>query len=316
MPSNTRTLNLPSFKYGGFDIPALELSTALIHEPKRFELACELAAKSAPLAVRVGLYQVGRDLSLGRKDAKSLPRTVKDAGKLVYYHSQTRNLGGTFHNDAVLLVPRSETPKGMRQMPPQWDLARYFQNIRGFKERDNDFVRLDSSYGARLAMRGIGVEQYDIDPLPQTTEQYVWLPRGGGWFCVPTSDGTYHPVGTPLETVENRDEAVKRWMEAGFTKKQAIREISRFHRTYDHTLTAVFSESNTTVTNEGPLHIDLNYEPYWCSLSSSSLAAKMFAERSEAPTDSGSGALKTQDEYRASLTGRKMFESIRRMFGR
>lgn len=76
--------------------------------------AYELAPVSTPLAWRVALYSVGRDLALGEKDAERLPEPVRQAGSLVYKDAQERKGRGGWHKDGILYnIPRTETPKGV-----------------------------------------------------------------------------------------------------------------------------------------------------------------------------------------------------------
>lgn len=239
MVTENALIKIPAFHYRGFEIPALKIPDPPIADLGTYEQAYKLAPKSAPLVWKVGLYHVGMGLSLGDKDAESLPEPVKQAGRLVYADAQEKLGRGVWHKDGALFVPKSETPKGMWQMSDPWSLVRYFSNIKGFKEG--------------------GKEGYDIDPLPETREEYVWLPEGGGQFTVPTGYGPHHPVtGTPLETVESKDEALKRWMGAGLTEEQANKELSRFYRRNTPGLAAVNSWSNVL---GGPLCVDIYDEP-------------------------------------------------------
>lgn len=224
-------LKIPSFSYAGFDVPGLDISTHLIDnlalgDTLHRHPACELVPKSIPLAWEVGLYIVGRDLAFGIEDAEPLPEPVKEAGRLVYSYCQKREGIGVWHKDAVMFLPRSQKPKEMWSMPEGYAFVKYFKDINGLKENG------------------------DIEPSSDTVEKYIWLPPGGDYsrerlldirkkhtssdnFIVPpkSGEGAYHEVtGTPRQTVTSKRKAIKMWIKAGLTKKQAENELSTFHR--------------------------------------------------------------------------------------
>ncbi len=281
-------ISMPSFRYRGFDVPALDLSTSLIDDLKTSEPAYKLAPKSAPLSWKVGLYMVGRDLEIGSEEAEALPGPVKEAGRMVYSDCQERKAEGTWHKDGVLFLPKSEKPKGMWPMPDGYALAKYSMGIAGFTEKD-------------------GVWQ--PDPEHDTIEEYMWLPPGDGRFVAPpdSGEGAYHPLGPPRFTVGDRKEAVKRWVNAGLTEQQAGKELSIFYRA-DSGTRAVISWSDG---DDGPLCVNLYGEPRGRGSSIGSFAASRSAERSEAPKNSGYRLL-TSDEFRSFENDRKALETIRK----
>jgi len=282
-------VKLPGFRYGGFDVPGLELSASLTNDLGTSEQAYKLAPKSAPLSWKVGLYMVGRDLEIGSEEAEALPGPVKEAGRMVYSDCQKRKIEGAWHKDGVLFVPRSQAPKGMLQPnDDNYALARYFKDIEGFEEKS---------------------DAWKVKPSAQTEESLVWVPKGGGSYVVPTMDGSYNPVtGTPFETVENRKEAVKRWEKAGLSPEQAEKEISRFYRA-DLGTRAVGSWSDD---NYGPLCVYLYDGPWSGGSSVGSFAASRSAERSsEAPKNSGY-RLVTSDEIMSFEDDRKALEAVRK----
>ncbi len=278
-----QNMKLPGFGYMGFDIPGLELSEALVDDLGISESAYKLAPKSAPLSWKVGLYMVGRDLEMGSDDAEALPSTIKKAGRMVYSDCQKRKCKGAWHKDGVLFLPRNQAPKGMLQPRDEgYVLARYFKDIEGFEEND---------YGWR------------IKPSPQTEETLVWVPKGGGSFVVPTMDRSYNPLtGTPFETVENKKEAVKRWIKSGLTIYQAEKELSKLYRSYSGTH-AVFSWSSD---GNGPLCVSLALEPRYRHSGIGSFPAYRSAERSGAPK------MLTKDEYDSFESDRKTLEAVRK----
>ena len=284
------TLKFPGFTYMGFDIPGLEIPTSLIDDLGPGEPAYKLVPKSIPLAWRVGLYLVGRDLSLGIEDAEYLPEPVKKAGKLVYQDTQKRKGRGGWHKDGVLFLPKSETPKGMWQMKDPYVLAKHFKDIEGFEEKDGE---------------------WKIKSLPDTREEYVWLPEGDGNFVVPPTKHEitpYHPItGTPFETIENREKAIKRWTDAGLTEEQAKKEVSRFYRRNSAGLAAVFSWS---FGSDGPLGVLLDSGPRSWDPDVGSFPASRSAERSEAPKNSGFRLI-TKEKYDFFEAERKKLEAVR-----
>ncbi len=285
---------LPGFRYGGFDVPALDLSPSLIDGLGTSEQAYKLAPKSVPLSWKVGLYMVGRDLGLGSQEADALPGPVKEAGRMVYSDAQKRKAEGVWHKDGVLFVPRDQAPKGMLQPNDSYALARYFKNTDGFEQKG---------------------DVWTIKPSPQTEETLVWLPKGGGSFVVPTMDGLYNPItGTPFETIGNKEEAIKRLVKAGLTEQlpnKDNKEISRFYRA-DSGARAVVSWSNG---DYGPLCVDVSYEPWFRSSDIGSFAASRSAERSEAPKNSGYKLL-TSEELRAFEADRTALEAVRKAVGK
>lgn len=254
-----KTAKIPGFTYREFDVPAIGMLAPLIGDLGTGEPAYKLAPKSTPLSWRVALYTVGKDLSLGIEDAESLPTPVKEAGRLVYSDAQARQGRGCWHKDGVYILPRSDTPKGMRQ--PEDDnfvLARYFKDIESFEDKDG----------------------WKINPSPNTREELVWLPFGDGSLVVPTMDGAYNPVtGTPFETIIDRKEAVKRWVSAGLTEEQTEKELSRFYKRSEGTA-AVSSWSSDA---GGPMCVFLGDMPDSGYDDLGSFPASRAAERREAP---------------------------------
>ena len=251
-----KTMNIPGFAYRGFDVPAIGMPACLVDDLGTGEPAYKLAPKSSPLSWRVALYTVGRDLSLGVGYAESLPTPVREAGRLVYSDAQERKDSGVWHKDGAYILPRSDASKGMLQ--PKDDgfvLARYFRDVEGFEDKDG----------------------WEIIPSPNTREELVWLPFGDGSFVVPTMDGAYNPItGTPIETIRDRKEAVKRWIKADLTEEQAEKEISSFYRRSEGTA-AVGSWSDGL---SGPLCVGLDGGPGFRYASVGSFPASRSAERS------------------------------------
>jgi hypothetical protein len=264
----SQKLKIPGFKYRGFDIPGSELSPSLIDNLGTSDWAYAIAPKSVPLAWKVGLYMVGRDLDLlprychlrFSKETKELPEPVKEAGRVVYSHCHQREEGGVWHKDGVLIVPRSEAPKGILQpKDDNYTLARYFKDIDSFEEKN-------------------GV--WTIKPSAQTEETLVWLPRGfesagiptfdTDSYIVPTMDGAYNPItGTPFETIVDRTRAIKRWVKAGLSEQQAEKELSVFYKS-DHNIDLHPLEEYTSIravyswssSDGGPLCIGIDYTPW------------------------------------------------------
>jgi hypothetical protein len=230
-----KRLTVPAFTYRGFTVPALTLGEDLIASIDSKEPAYKLASLSAPLATRIALYTVGLDGEIGEPSVRNLPEAVREGGTRIYEDARQRKKKNTndpadvpvtcWHKDGVYLLPRSETPKCMLQPEdPRYVLAKYFKDVDGFEERG-----------------GI----WQIRPTSDTTELFVWLPRGDDCFVVPTKDGVYHPVtGTPFETVLSKNEALKRWMSAGLTKEQAEEGLTRFYRARPSEIAVVDSFSD------------------------------------------------------------------------
>ncbi len=241
------THSIPSFSYRGFNVPALNFASppSFTYEAKT---KGDVVLMSSPLSWRAGLYAVGRDLALGVKAAQNLPESVKRAGKLVYLEAHVEmevcDSGQEYiHNDAVLIVPRSEAPKGMLRMREPWMLTRFFTEIDGFKKE-----------GGKI----------DIIPSPETRDQYVWLPANG--YAVPTRDGWQHPVGTPFETVKSRETAIKNLVDrAGLNPDEAHNEIMRFERgSTHHKLNKFFIVNSSSGRIDGPIGIGTWMRPEWC----------------------------------------------------
>lgn len=249
-------LNIPGFTYRGFDVPGLEISTDLIDNLETNKQVYELAPKSVPLAWRVGLYMVGRDLALGNEDAEALPEPVRQAGSMVYEDCQARKGRGVWHKDGVIFGPES-TIRGSIRPGKDYVAARFFQNIEGFEEGD---------------------DAWKIKPSPKTREERIWVPYGDGRFIVPTMDGAYNPTtGTPFEIIADRNKAIKRWVDADLTEEQAEKEISRFYR--GDGVCAVYSWSSDY---GGPLCVSLYYEPRYRGSSIGSFAVSRSAEKTQA----------------------------------
>ena len=250
-----KTMNIPSFTYRGFDVPAIGMPACLVDDLGTGEPAYKLAPKSSPLSWRVALYTVGRDLSLGVEDAESLPTPVKEAGRLVYSDAHERKGRGGWHKDGVYILPRSEAPKGMLQpKDDRFVLARYFKDIEGFEQKEDG---------------------WKIKPSANTREELVWLPFGECSFVVPTKEGAYNPItGTPFETVRDRREAAKRWVSAGLTEEQADKEISEFWRENDGV--AVVG-SWSCGSGYGPLRVIIYNDPRYRDASISSFPASRVA---------------------------------------
>jgi hypothetical protein len=204
-------------KYRGFYIPG-QIPSCLIEDfaEKKSTDRSPFWDFASPLVHRVVLDVIGRDVEWGMKDAEALPDGVKEAGIAV---RGRQGICGT-HNDALVFIPKSETPKGMRQMPDPYRLARYHKGIE-FPEE----------------MVSCGPQAWTLstreDDLPSREQTYIWLPQTGNAknprYIVPTGEGAYHRVtGTPFETIEGREEAIERWREAGLTREEAERELSTF----------------------------------------------------------------------------------------
>jgi len=282
-------VKIPAFSYRGFDIPAVDMSTDLINDLGISEPAYKLAPKSAPLAWRVGLYTVGRDLELGEADAEALPEPIRQAGSMIYKDCQARTEpgkgSGVWHKDGILIEGTDSTIRGSVRPGKDYLAARFFKNTEGFEERDGT---------------------WQIKTSPQTREERVWVPNGGGNFIVPTMDGAYNPItGLPFETIENRSKAVKRWIDAGLTPEEADKEISRFYR--NQGTRAVYSWS---YVDDGPLAVDVNDGPGGRGSIAGSFALSRSAERSEAPQNMGFRML-TEAEYEALITDRETLEAVR-----
>lgn len=264
MPSESeQNLRIPGFQYRGIDVPGLEIDVPGLKIPDYFsdpgvitvgairhsELLYELASNSVPLAWKAGLYLVGRDLALGIGDAFWLPELVKKAGEIVYSHAQKPDARSVVHKDAVLFEPGA-TIKGNTR-PKGCIAAKYFKDIEGF---DTEIEEIKSS--------------------PQTKMEHVWVPKGKGRFIVPTRYGAYHPVtGTPLETIEDREKAIKRWVDAGLTGEQASDELSRSYINGNPGTWLVTSSSNRY---DGPFCIRLDGRPTNSSFEYSSFAAHRY----------------------------------------
>ena len=281
-------LKVPGSSYRNFNLPNLSLGAELIENLGTSEEAYKLAPKSAPLAWRVALYTVGRDLEIGEPLADGLPESVKEAGRLVYkdaHDRKARNASGCWQKDGFLYLKRSDAPKGARA-PEGFVPGKYLKNIEGFDEKHG----------------------YAIKPSPETEEFLIWLPEGEGSFIVPTMDGAYHPhTGTPFETIKDRDKAIKRWVDNGLTEEQAIKELSRFYRMTEGTA-AVLSWSNGSY---GPLCVCLDLEPWYRISYIGSFAASSLAERSEAGKKSGFVNLE-KDEYKSLLEDRAALGRVKK----
>jgi len=288
MPTETaQSLKTPAFSYRGFDIPALDISADIIADLGTSEPAYKLAPKSAPLAWRVGLYMVGRDLVLDEEDAKSLPEPVRQAGAMVYgdCHARTEpgKGSGAWHKDGILFEPGTSI-KGSMRPGDDHIAARYFIDIEGFDEKTGD-----------------------IKPFPHTREERIWVPYGDGRFIVPTRDGAYDPVtGIPLETIADSKKAIKRWVDTGLTQEQAEAELSKFYRSGSG-IRAVLSWSGG---GSGSLCVIARSEHRGRYSYIGSFAASRSAERSEAPKNTGFTML-TKTEYEAFEKDREILGEMR-----
>jgi len=278
-------IGFPSASYRGIDIPGSKILKTLYSDFGTSEEAYNLAPKSSPLSLKAGLYLIGRDLAYGIGDADSLPEPVKEAGRLVYEYAQQRKGRGVCHKDGVIIELNATIPGNIRP-GEDYVVGIYFQNIRGFKKK--------------------GDGSWDIDTLPETREEKIWLPEGGGSFIVPTRYGSNNRLGLPDETIEDENEAIKRWVDAGFTEEQARKELSRFYKRNQGTA-AVLSWSDN---RDGPLGVYLVGEPDRRSSGVGSFPASSPAERSEAPKNSGYKLL-TKEEYQGYVEDRKTLEKVR-----
>ncbi len=261
MPSEPeQNLRIPGFQYRGINVPGLEIDVPGLKIPDYFsepgvitvgaikhgKLLYKLASNSVPLAWKAGLYLVGRDLALGIGDACWLHEFVKKAGEIVYSHAQKPDARSVVHKDAVLFEPGA-TIKGTIR-PRGCIAAKYFKDIEGF---DTQFE--------------------EIIPSPQKEIERVWVPKGNGRFIVPTGYGAYHPVtGTPLETIEDREEAIKRWVNAGLTEEQARDELSR---SYINGSPGTWLVTSSSDGYNGPFCIRLDGRPTNSSFEYGSFAA-------------------------------------------
>jgi len=285
MPAeNYQVLQTPAFTYRGFDIPALDVPGELIDNLGTAEPAYKLAPKSAPLAWRVGLYMVGRDLELGEDDAETLPEPVRQAGRMAYEDCQARRGRGAWHKDGILFEPEA-TIRGSVRPGKDYFAARFFRDIEGFEQTDDG---------------------WKIKPSPDTRESRIWVPYGSGHFIVPTGDGAYNPItGTPFETIKDRDRAINRWLDAGLTEEQAEAELSRFYRGSN-----VNAVSSWSFGSNGPLCVSLGGGPWDGDSSNGSFAVSSSAERSEAPGNKGFRVL-TEAEYAGFERDRKTLGHLR-----
>ena len=282
--TKTETLSFPGFRYAGINVPGSEIPASLYSDLGSGEPAHVLAPRSSPLSLKVGLYMVGRDLELGIGDAESLPSDVKEAGRAVYAECQAKRGRGHWHKDAVMIRPGDTIP-GQSKPGDDYVVGIFFQNIKGFSKPNG---------------------RWDIDATPDTKEEKLWLPVGGGRYIVPARYGAYNSFGVPDETVEKEKEAIERWKSAGLTEDQARRELSRFYRG-EEGLFAVYSWSYDLI---GPLGVDLSGGPdYWGPLIGS-FASSRPAERSEAPQNPRYRIL-TVDEVESFERDRQILEGIR-----
>ena len=284
----SEAVEIPAFRYRGFDIPALDVPEDLIANLGTSEPAHLLAPKSPPLAWRVGLYVVGRDLSLDEEDAEMLPEPVRQAGRVVYDDCQARTEpgkgSGTWHRDAVLFEPGTSI-KGNTRPGKDYVAARILTDLEGFEEISGEWV---------------------IKASPDTKESRMWVPLGSGHFIVPTGDGAYdRETGIPNEVISNKSKAIKRWTEAGLTDEQAGRELTRFYS--GDGLRAVRSWS---YDDNGPLCILLGVVGWSRDSYFGLFTASSSAEPSEAPKNSGFRMI-TEEEYNSYEADRQKLEAVR-----
>ncbi len=209
---DTGTIDFPSFKYGVFERPAGSVNLSLYRDIGTGEPSSVLAPRSSPLADKVAFYVIGRDLALGLEQAEALPEPVKRIGRAVYEDCQKRRRGedswqGTWHKDAVLIEPEATIP-GNPKPGEDYVAARYFQNITGFTEDGSDVVA-----------------------TPQTVEERLWLPQGGGKYMFPDV-GQNTRYGLPQTTTDDLNATIKAWIGAdlGLTEETAQAELSKFWR--------------------------------------------------------------------------------------
>lgn len=281
-------LKVPGFSYRNFDMPNLSLGAELIQNLGTSEEAYKLAPKSTPLAWRIALYTVGRDLEIGEPLADELPESVKEAGRLVYkdaHDRKARNASGCWHKEAIKFLPMSEKPRGVFA-PEGYALARHF--------RDAIFVKEGNIYR--------------IQPSEKDPEGALKLiPKGGGSFIVPTKYEIYDPDGMPEATEADMEKAVRMWVNWGLTEKQARNELSRFYRMNESTA-AVGSWSGDY---DGPLCVNLDFVPGCRYSVIGSFAASSSAERSEARKKNGFVNLE-KEEYKSLLKDRATLEKVRK----
>ena len=263
----------PTFKYGPFDVPALKTHFPLLpYKPAegKGKLVRELVEESTPLAWFTGLYMVGRDSSLElleRAEAvKNLPDEVKHAGFPVYMEIQKSTYEGSkgpprlapslckpksfLSRDAVLFEPEVRKIPGVETPSEEGHIAAIvFHNIQGFTEDGSDIVPWD-------------------DGNQKTIEERLWLPPGGDLpdnYIVPSMrepHEAYNRHGLPNRTVTDKAEAIRAWMDRGFTETE-------FTETQGRSGLSVFTRGNSGLVavkswhggGHGPLCVSLVTKP-------------------------------------------------------
>ena len=223
----TEVVKFPGFKYGVFERSEGRVNLSLYSDIGPGESASVLAPRSSPLADKVAFYVIGRDLALGLDQAETLPEPVKRIARNVYADCLARSRKkvpepwqATWHKDAVLIEPSATIP-GNSRPGEGYVAAKYFQNIERFTEDESDVVA-----------------------TPQTVEERLWLPQGGGKYMFPDV-GQNTRFGLPQRTGE-LGEVVKAYVNAdlGLTEEAASREASKFFRGSEG-LFAVGSDSSS-----------------------------------------------------------------------
>ena len=202
--AESKVLTLPAFDYRGFSVPAIELQKELHGYLNTGKPAHELAPLSSPTAWKVALYHVGRDLSYGFDGAEKLPETVKQVGVLVYADCQAKKGIWDCHKDVAAILDSKATIPGSLRPGKDYVVALFYQDIQGFKEKSNELEIIPSTDSRKQ------------DPVK------IWLQPGYNRIIVPTRDGLYSPLGTPIESLpEGQDEkAEKRYSDAGLDYKK------------------------------------------------------------------------------------------------
>ncbi len=233
-------LEFASFRVGRAEIEGGTIPRELYEGIGSNDTYAAKSARASPARVKSFLYIAGSPAF-----SIEVPESTLTTGRILHQDQIDRSQGrkpyqGHIHNDVLVYLPKSQTPRGHTQMGDRWHLARYHINVKDLQP-DGTFTETE-------------------EPIFPS-----WVPVDG--VAVPNAHGYLDPdTGLFLETVESKadrlqdeEEAIQRFRQANIERNLAMPELSRVYSGGNHN--TVYVVRSVADDYDGPLCFSIRDGP-------------------------------------------------------